>query len=83
LKGWSRNIEVARNKRKKEILTEFDLLDSLMEQAPLSAQQKVKRQELKGELEQVWRIEEIRARQRARDRDVKEGDKNTTFFCSG
>jgi hypothetical protein len=51
-----------------------------MEQAPLSAQQKVKRQELKGELEQVWRIEEIRARQRARDRDVKEGDKNTTFF---
>jgi hypothetical protein len=54
-----------------------------MEQAPLSAQQKVKRQELKGELEQVWRIEEIRARQRARDRDVKEGDKNTTFFCSG
>jgi hypothetical protein len=35
---------------------------------------------LKGELEQVWRVDEIRARQRARDRDVKEGDKNTTYF---
>jgi hypothetical protein len=80
LKGWSRNIEVARNKRKKEILIEIDLMDSLMEQAPLSAQQKLKRQELKGELKKVWRVEEIRVRQRSRDRDVKEEDKNIAYF---
>jgi hypothetical protein len=41
LKGWSRNIEVARNKRKKEILTEFDLLDSLMEQPPYQPNKKL------------------------------------------
>jgi hypothetical protein len=51
LKGWSRNIEVARNKRRKEILAEIDQLDSLVEHAPLFDQQALKRQELKMELE--------------------------------
>jgi hypothetical protein len=76
VKGWSINIE-AEKKRKVEIISE---LDRLVEESTLSKIRSLKRQELRKELENIWLIEEIRARQRERDRDVKEGYRNTSYF---
>jgi hypothetical protein len=40
VKGWSRNIEIERNKRKHEIVREMDDLDKLGESQQLTDQQR-------------------------------------------
>jgi hypothetical protein len=51
-------------RKKEDIISEMDLLDLLVENQTLSDQQSEKRKSLKAELEFIWKLEEIKARQR-------------------
>lgn len=62
------------------LLAEFDFLDKLQESVTLTRVQSARMVDMMMDLNKIRAIEEVKAKQRSRDRSAMEGDKNTKYF---
>jgi hypothetical protein len=64
----------------KEMMEEYDSLDIKSENKQLSATKVERMRVINSEMQKLWLKEEVKAKQRSRDRDIEEGDRNTAYF---
>jgi hypothetical protein len=67
-KGWSANIDAEIRKRKKSLMEEYDALDIKAESQELLADEVDRFKQILSELSSFWIIEEIKAKQRSREK---------------
>lgn len=65
VKGWDINRSAQKNKKRRELILEFDILHKFSETGHLTDQDKKRMKEINEELEQIWLKEEIAAKQQS------------------
>jgi hypothetical protein len=80
LRGWVKNMSDQYKKEKKHILNNLDLLDKKAESTPLDANEIGLKQYLNNRLAELLGEEEMKWYQRAKVKELLEGDSNTKYF---
>ncbi|WVZ53557.1 LOW QUALITY PROTEIN: hypothetical protein U9M48_004480 [Paspalum notatum var. saurae] len=80
LRGWAKNIRGAYKKEKKLLLDKLDELDKKLEHTQLDYNELNLKHTLHERVSQLLREEEIKWYQRAKVKNLLEGDANTKFF---
>jgi hypothetical protein len=80
VRGWANNVVAEMNKYKQIVVVEFNHLDLEVENRMLDRDERHRMKELAKELDQISALEEIRAGQRSRDRNILEGGSKYCLF---
>jgi len=80
LRGWAKNVSGAYKKEKKTLLEKLDELDKKAETMLLTSLEVNLKHVLNERLAELLREEELKWYQRAKTRDLLEGDANTKYF---
>ena len=80
MKGWNKNVEGEYRKTKTEVSNRIDEIDKYAETHGLSMQVFEERKNLRKQFANLLKQEELKWIQRAKEKNIKEGEANTKFF---
>jgi exonuclease III len=80
LKGWNINVEGHYKKLKKNLISKIDILDKASEVSGLSETDRLEKLDLEMNLRKIVDEENIRLKQKARDKFMLNGDENSKYF---